>query len=143
MSGMGEEQDSAPTGDRPREPSEAQVTTVFPQPRGFHDLLNAEFPETTDLDATAVHIREFLAKRAQQADAARQAFEQEINNFWVEREDIHEDMKLLHADIVDPRSTDGMVEESIASRLRSINSDMLGVVSTLASIRDVQQSSAA
>ena len=36
-----------------------------------------------------------------------------------------------------------MVEDSIASQLRSINSDMLGVVSTLASIRDVQQSSAA
>ena len=36
-----------------------------------------------------------------------------------------------------------MVEESIASQLRTINSDMLGVVSTLALIRDVQQSSAA
>ena len=36
-----------------------------------------------------------------------------------------------------------MVEESIASRLRVIYSDMLGVVSTLALIRDVQQSSAA
>ena len=51
-------------------------------------------------------------------------------------------MKLLHADRVDPRSIDGMVEDSIASRLRSIHSDMLGVVSTLASIQDVQQSSA-
>ncbi len=36
-----------------------------------------------------------------------------------------------------------MVEDSIASRLRAINADMLGVVSTLASIRDVQQSLAA
>ncbi len=106
-------------------------------------MLNVEFPETTDLDATAVRIWEFLEKGARQADAARQAFEQEINNFWAEREDIHEDTKLLHADRVDPRSIDGMVEESIASRLRLINSDMLGVVSTLASIRDVQQSLAA
>ena len=96
-----------------------------------------------DLDATAVRIWEFLAKGAQQADAARQAFEQEVKDFWAEREDLHEDMKLFHADRVDLRSIDGMVEESIASRLRSINSDMLGVVSTLASIRDVQQSSAA
>ena len=52
-------------------------------------------------------------------------------------------MKLLHADRVDPQSIDGMVEESIALRLRTINSNMLGVVSTLASIRDVQQSLAA
>ena len=36
-----------------------------------------------------------------------------------------------------------MVEDSIASRLRAINADLLRVVSTLASIRDVQQSSAA
>ena len=81
MSGMGEELDSAPTGDRPREPCATQVTTAFPQPGGFHDLLNVEFPETTDLDATAVRIWEFLEKGARQADAARQAFEQEINNF--------------------------------------------------------------
>jgi hypothetical protein len=106
-------------------------------------LLNAEFPETPDLDATAVRIRGFLEKGAQQADAARQVFEQEIHNFRAEREDLHEDMKLLHADRVDPRSIDGMVEESIALRLRTINSDMLGVVPTLGSIRDVEQSSAA
>ena len=64
MSGMGEELDSAPTGDRPRVPRKAQVTTVFPQPGGFHDLLDAEFLERPDLDATAVQIREFLAKGA-------------------------------------------------------------------------------
>ncbi len=99
MSGMGEEQDSAPTGAvRPQEPSEAPVTPVIPQPGGVHDLLNQEFPETPDLDATAVRIREFLAKGAQQADAAHKAFEQEVKDFWGEREDIHEDMKLLHAD---------------------------------------------
>ena len=143
MSGMGEELDSAPTGDHPRESSEAQVTTALPQPGGFHDLLNAEFPETPDLDATAVRIQGFLEKGAQQADAACQVFEQEIHNFRAEREDLHEDMKLLHADRVDPRSIDGMVEESIALRLRTINSDMLGVVPTLGSIRDVEQSSAA
>ena len=143
MSGMGEDLDSAPTGDRPRVPSEAPVTTAFPQPGGFHDLLNAEFPETPDLDDTAVRIREFLAKGAHQVDAACQAFEQEIHDFRAERKDLHEDMKLLHANRVDPRSIDGMVEESIASRLGTINSDMLGVVSTLALIRDVQQSSAA
>ena len=142
MSGMEEELDSAPTGDCPQEPSEAQVTTAFPQPEGFHDFKNAEFPETTDVDAMAVQIWEFLAKGAQQTDAARQAFEQEINNFWAGREDLHEEMKLLHTDRVDSRSIDRMVEESIALRLRSINSNMLGVVSTLASIRDVQQSSA-
>jgi hypothetical protein len=140
MSGMGWELDSTPTGDHPQETREAQVTTAFPQPGSFHDLLNAEFPETTDLDATAVHIWEFLTKGAQQADAARQSFEQEIKDFWVEREDLHKDMKVLHADRVDPWSIDGMVEESIASQLRLINSDMLGVVSTLASIRDIQQS---
>ena len=61
----------------------------------------------------------------------------------MEREDLHKDMKVLHADRVDPWSIDGMVEESIASQLRLINSDMLGVVSTLASIRDIQQSLAA
>ena len=36
-----------------------------------------------------------------------------------------------------------MLEDSIALRLGAINADMLGVVSTLASIRDVQQSLAA
>ena len=84
MPGMGEELDSASTGNHPQVPRKAQVTTVFPQPRGFHDLLNAEFPEMPDLDATAVQIWEFLAKGARQADAGLQAFEQEIHDFWVE-----------------------------------------------------------
>ena len=61
----------------------------------------------------------------------------------MEREDLHEDMQLLHADQVDPQSIDGIVEESIASRPRSINSDVAGVVSMLALIRVAQQSSAA
>ena len=82
MSGMGEELDSVPTSNRPQVPCEAQVMTAFPQPGGVHDLLDAEFPEMPDLDATAVRIREFLAKGARQADAAGQAFDQEIHNFW-------------------------------------------------------------
>ena len=52
-------------------------------------------------------------------------------------------MRLLHADRVDPQSIDGMVEESIALRLRLIDSDVMGVISTLALISKVQQSSAA
>jgi hypothetical protein len=64
MLGMGEELDSAPTGDCPRVPREAPVMPAFPQPEGFHDLLNAEFPEMPDLDDAAVRIREFLAKGA-------------------------------------------------------------------------------
>ena len=140
MSGMGGELDSEPTSDRRRE---AHVTTEFPQPGGFQDLLNAEFPETTALDAMAVRTWEFLTKGARQADAACQEFEQVVTDFWAEREELHKDLQLLYTDRVDPRSIDGMVEESIASRLRSINSDVMGVVSTLASIRDVQQSSAA
>ena len=115
MSGMGEELDSAPTGNRPQESSKAQATMAPPQPGGFHDMLNAEFPETPDLDATAMRIRGFLEKGVRQADAACQAFEQEIHDFRAEQEDLHEDIKLLHADRVDPRSIDGMVEESIAS----------------------------
>ena len=55
-------------------------------------------------------------KGARQADAARQEFEKEVKDFGAEREELHEDMRLLHADRVDPRSIDGMVEESIASR---------------------------
>ena len=117
--------------------------TAPPQPGDFHDLLNSAFPAMPDLDATAVRIRGFLEQGARQADAARQEFEKEIHDFRVEREDLHEDMRLLHADRVDPRSIDGMVEDSIASRLRAINANILGVVSTLASIRDVQQSSVA
>ncbi len=143
MSGMGEELDSAPIGGRHRESREDPVTTTPPQPGGFHDLLNSEFPATPDLDATTVQVWGFLEKGVRQADAARQEFEKEIHNFRAERENLHEDMRLLHADRVDLRSIDGMVEESIASRLRAINANMLGVVSTLASIRDVQQSSAA
>ena len=143
MSGIGEELESAPPGGSRRESPEDQVMTAPTQPGGFHDLLNLEFPATPDLDATAVRIWGFLEHGARQADAARREFEKELHNFRVEREDLHEDMHLLHADRVDPRSIDGMVEESIASHLRAINADMLGVVSTLASIRDVQQSSAA
>jgi hypothetical protein len=52
-------------------------------------------------------------------------------------------MQLLHVDRVDPQSIDGIVEDSIASRLRSINSAVAGVVSTLALIGVAQQSSAA
>ncbi len=52
-------------------------------------------------------------------------------------------MQLLHVDRVDPQSIDGIVEDSIASQLRSINSVVAGVVSTLASIGVAQQSSAA
>ena len=63
MSGMGEDLDSVPTGDGPSA-TQGPVTTAFPQPEGFHDLLNAEFPAMPDLDDTAVRIREFLAKGA-------------------------------------------------------------------------------
>jgi hypothetical protein len=143
MSGMGEELESAPTSGSHRESREDPITMEPPQPGGFQNLLNSEFPATPDLDATAMRIRGFLEKGARQADAARQEFDKELHDFRAEREDLHEDMQLLHADRVDPRSINGMVEESIASRLRAINADMLGVVSTLASIRDVQQSSAA
>ena len=114
-----------------------------PQPGGFQDLLVSEFPATPDLDTTAVKIRGFLEQGARQADAARREFDTELQNFRVEWKGIHDEMRLLHADRVDPRSIDGMVEDSIASRLWAINADMLGVVSMLASIRDVQQSSAA
>ncbi len=143
MSGTGEELDSAPTVNRHQESSKDPVMTAPPQPGSFHELLNAEFRATPDLDAMAVRIWGFLEKGAQQADAVHQAFEKEIHNFRAEQEDIHEDMRLLHADRVDPRSIDGMVEESIALRLQTINSNMLGVVSTLASICHVQQSLAA
>ena len=51
-----------------------------------------------DLDATAMQIRGFLEKGARQADAARQEFDKEIHDFRTEREDLHEDMRLLHAD---------------------------------------------
>ncbi len=143
MSGMGEELESAPTSGSHRESREDPITMEPPQPRGFHDLLNSEFLATPDLDATAMQIWGFLEKGARQADAASQEFDKEIHDFWAEREDLHEDIRLLHADQVDPRSIEGMVEDSIASRLRAINADMLGVVSMLASIRDVQQSLAA
>jgi hypothetical protein len=56
MSGMGGGLDSKPTGDHHQETRAAPVTTEFPQPGGFQDLLNAEFPETTALDATTVRI---------------------------------------------------------------------------------------
>ncbi len=120
-----------------------ELMTELPQPGDFQDLLNEEFPETTALDATAVQIWGFLTKRARQADAARQEFKQVVKDFWAEREDLHKDMRLIHADRVDPRSIDGMVEESIALRLWLINSNVMGVVSTLALISKVQQSSAA
>jgi len=140
MLGMWEELESAPTSGSHRESREDPITTEPPQPGGFHDLLNSEFPVTPDLDTTAMQIWGFLENGARQADAARQEFDKEIHDFWVEREDLHEDMQLLHADRVDPRSIEGMVEDSIASRSQVINTNMLGVVSTLASIRDVQQS---
>jgi hypothetical protein len=143
MSGMGGELDSEPTGNRHQETSEARVMTELPQPGGFQDLLNEEFPANTALDATAVQIWGFLTKGAWQADVARGDFKQVVKDFRAEREDLHEDMQLLHADRVVLRSINGMVEESIASRLRLINSDVMGVVSTLASISEVQQSSAA
>ena len=104
--------------------------TAPPQPGGFQDLLDSEFPAAPDLDTTAVKIRGFLEQGARQADAARREFEMELHNFRVEREEIHEDMRLLHANRVEPQSIDGMVEDSIASRLRAINANMLGVVST-------------
>ena len=72
-------------------------------------MLNVEFPETTDLDATAVRIWEFLTKGARQTDAARREFKQVVSDFWAEREELHKDMGLLHMDRVDPRSIDGMV----------------------------------
>ena len=143
MSGMGEELESAPTSGRHHESHKDPITTVPPQPGGFHDLLKSKFPATPDLDATAMQIRGFPEKGARQADAARHEFDKEIHDFWMEREDLHEDMRLLHADRVNSWSIEGMVEDSIALRLRAINANMLGVVSTLASIRDVQQSSAA
>ena len=98
MSGMGEELESAPTSGSHRESREDPITMEPPQPGGFHDLLNSEFPATLDLDTTAMQIWGFLEKRARQADAVRQEFDKEIHDFWAEREDLHEDMRLLHAD---------------------------------------------
>ena len=69
MSGMGEELESAPTSGSHRESGEDPITAEPPQPGGFHDLLNSEFPAMSDLDATAMQIRGFLEKGAQQADA--------------------------------------------------------------------------
>jgi hypothetical protein len=143
MSGIGEEVESAPTGGGRRKSCEDQAITAPPHSGGFQDLLDSEFPATPDLDTTAVKIRGFLEQGARQADAARREFDKELLDFRVEREELHDDLRLLHADPVDPRSIDGIVEDSIASRLRAINANMLGVVNTLASIRDVQQSSAA
>lgn len=135
--------ESAPTGGGRRESCEDQTITAPLQPGGFQELLDSEFPATLDLDTTAVKIRGFLEQGARHADAARREFDNEIQNFRVEREELHDDMRLLHADRVDPRSVEGIVEDSIASRLQAIIDDMLGVVNTLASIRDVQKSSAA
>ena len=101
--------------------------------------MNEEFLENTALDARAVQIWSFLTKGARQVDAVRQEFEHVVKDFRAEREDLHEDMQILHADRVDPRSIDGKVEESIASLLRSINSDVMGVVSTLALNSKVQR----
>ena len=84
MLGMGEELDSTPTGGPHQESRKDPVTMAPPQPGGFHDLLNSEFPRTPVLDATAVQIWGFLEKGARQADAARQEFEKEIHNFRAE-----------------------------------------------------------
>ncbi len=75
MSGMGGELDSEPTGNRCCEASE------FPQPGGFQALLDSEFPVATATDATSEQIRAFLAKGAQQADAARKEFDQVVTDF--------------------------------------------------------------
>jgi hypothetical protein len=98
MSGMGEELESAPTSGSHRESREDPITMEPPQPGGFQNLLNSEFPATPDLDATAMRIRGFLEKGARQADAARQEFDKELHDFRAEREDLHEDMQLLHTD---------------------------------------------
>ena len=108
------ELDSEPTGNRC---CEAHGTREFPQPGGFQALLDYEFPEAMATDATSEQIRAFLAKGARQADAARQEFDQVVTDFRAEREDLHNDMQLLHADRVGPQSIDGIVEESIASQL--------------------------
>ena len=92
MSGMGEELESAPTSGSHRESREDPITMEPPQPGGFHDLLNSEFPAMPDLDATAMQIRGFLEKGARQANAACQDFDKEIHDFRTEREDLHEDM---------------------------------------------------
>ena len=92
---MGEELESAPTSGSQRESREDLITKEPPQPGGVHDLLKSEF-------ATAMRIRGFLEKGARQADAARQEFDKEIRDFRAEREDLHEDMRLLHADRVEP-----------------------------------------
>ncbi len=68
-------------------------------------------------DAMSERIRAFLAKGARQADAARKEFDQVVTNFRLEREDLHKNMQLLHADRVDPQSIDGIIEDSIASQL--------------------------
>jgi hypothetical protein len=93
---------SAPMGRGLRESCEDQVIMAPPQPGGFQDLLDSEFPATPDLDITVVKIRGFLEQGARQADAARREFDTELQNFRVEREEIHDEMHLLHADRVDP-----------------------------------------
>ncbi len=111
MSGMGGELESKPMGDRCREASE------FLQPGNFQALLDSEFPVAMATDATSERIRAFLAKGARQADAVQKEFNQMVTDFRVERENLHNDMQLLHTDRVDPQSINRIVEDSIASQL--------------------------
>ncbi len=75
-----------------------------------------------------------VIKGAHVADAAQQEFDQMVTDFWIEQEDQQEDIGKLHADRIDPWSIDGIVEDSIASQLWSINSNVEGVLFLLALI---------
>ena len=79
-------------------------------------------------------LQALVIKGAHVVDAAQQEFDQMVTDFWIEQEDQQEDMGKLHADRVDPWSIDRIVEDSIASQFRSINSNVEGVLSSLALI---------
>jgi hypothetical protein len=74
--------------------------------------------------------RIFMSEGAHVADRALQKFDQMVQEFFPEREDQQMKLQELHADRVDSRSIERIVDTSITSRLWKITSNMEAMVST-------------
>ena len=94
MSNMGGELDSEPMDDQRREALAVlpHGTRESPQLGSFQALLDYEWPEAMATAATSERLWAFVTKGARVADAMQQEFNQMVTDFWVELEDVHEDM---------------------------------------------------
>jgi hypothetical protein len=99
-------------------------TMATPTLDSFQTYLDSEWPASTLMDALLVHLCVFAHEGACVADRVLQESEQMVRKFKEERAEQQAEIRDLHADCMDPWSIEGIVEDSITTRLQKISNNM-------------------